>query len=61
MRSLDILFQNISFTFCDQSNSQKRLIQMGEIKNIYIIGSPDLDILLGNSLPLLENVKQRYV
>ena len=34
---------------------------MGEIKkNIYIIGSPDLDILLGNSLPLLENVKQRY-
>lgn len=47
--------------FVTNQIAKKRLIQMGEIKkNIYIIGSPDLDILLGNSLPLLENVKQRY-
>ena len=47
--------------FVTNQMAKKRLIQMGEIKkNIYIIGSPDLDILLGNSLPLLENVKQRY-
>ena len=46
--------------FVTNQTAKKRLIQMGEIKNIYIIGSPDLDILLGNSLPLLENVKQRY-
>ncbi|MBP3197172.1 MAG: UDP-N-acetylglucosamine 2-epimerase, partial [Butyrivibrio sp.] len=37
------------------------LIQMGEDeKNIYIIGSPDLDIMNSPNLPALEEVKERY-
>lgn len=41
--------------------AKKRLIQMGENKkNIYTVGSPDVDIILSKSLPTLKEVKKRY-
>lgn len=41
--------------------AKKRLIQMGELESsIYIIGSPDLDLMHPNSLPKLEVVKEYY-
>lgn len=41
--------------------ARKRLIQMGEQKErIFIMGSPDIDIMLSDSLPTLEQVKRRY-
>ena len=34
---------------------------MGENKkNIFIVGSPDVDIILSKSLPTLKEVKKRY-
>lgn len=42
-------------------SAQQRLIQMGEQKNhIYIIGSPDLDVMMSPHLPSLEEVKSYY-
>ena len=39
--------------------AKKRLIQMGENKNnIYIIGSPDIDIMTSKNLPKLSEVKK---
>ncbi len=41
--------------------ARKRLIQMGENKqNIFIVGSPDVDVILSKKLPSLEKVKKRY-
>ena len=41
--------------------AKKRLIQMGENKkNIFIVGSPDVDMILGKNLPNLNKVKKRY-
>ena len=41
--------------------AKKRLIQMGENKsNIFIVGSPDVDMILARSLPSLNKVKKRY-
>jgi UDP-N-acetylglucosamine 2-epimerase (hydrolysing) len=41
--------------------AKKRLIQMGENKkNIFIVGSPDVDIILSDLLPSLSKVKKRY-
>lgn len=41
--------------------AKKRLIQMGELKNaIYVIGSPDLDLMNPTTLPSLETVKNYY-
>jgi UDP-N-acetylglucosamine 2-epimerase (hydrolysing) len=41
--------------------AKKRLIQMGEgSKKIFVIGSPDIDILLKKQLPTIEQVKSRY-
>lgn len=41
--------------------AKKRLIQLGEDKTrIFIIGSPDIDIMLSDTLPSLDEVKQRY-
>lgn len=42
-------------------NAKKRLIQLGENeKNIYIIGSPDIDIMLSNTLPTFEETCKKY-
>lgn len=41
--------------------AKKRLMQMGEAEgSIYIIGSPDLDVMNSNKLPSLEEVKKKY-
>jgi UDP-N-acetylglucosamine 2-epimerase (hydrolysing) len=41
--------------------AQKRLLQLGEKpESIFLIGSPDVDIMLSNTLPTIEMVKERY-
>lgn len=50
---------NIHFTA--NNESYFRLKQMGEDENdIFVIGSPDIDIMLSNQLPSLDDVKKRY-
>ena len=47
--------------FVTNLKAKKRLTQMGEFKNnIFVIGSPDIDIINSTKLPLLEDVKERY-
>ncbi len=47
--------------FVANDNSKKRLVQMGESENsIFKIGSPEVDIMLSNSLPNISEVKKRY-
>lgn len=41
--------------------ARDRLVQLGEIReHIYIIGSPDIDIMVSQDLPTMETVKARY-
>ena len=50
-----------NFHFVSNKFAKKRLIQMGELKsNIFIIGSPDVDLVLNSDLPDIEQVKLRY-
>ena len=50
---------HIHFVCNDEARS--RLLQMGEEpKRIYVIGSPDIDIMLSDTLPLMNEVKERY-
>jgi UDP-N-acetylglucosamine 2-epimerase (hydrolysing) len=47
--------------FVANADSKKRLTQMGENQNnIYIIGSPDLDIMDSKFLPSIQEAKKRY-
>lgn len=47
--------------FVTNKNAKKRLIQMGELsKNIFIIGSPDIDIMMSSNLPPISEVKKHY-
>lgn len=47
--------------FVSNEESKKRITQLGENPDqIYIIGSPDIDIMYSDKLPTLEAVKQRY-
>jgi UDP-N-acetylglucosamine 2-epimerase (hydrolysing) len=47
--------------FVSNIEASKRLIQMGEIESsIFIIGSPDIDIMFSEELPHLEVVKKYY-
>ena len=47
--------------FVANSEAQRRLTQMGESKdNIFIIGSPEIDIMKSEDLPTLSKVKERY-
>lgn len=47
--------------FVATEKNKKRLLQLGEEeKNIYIIGSPNIDIMLSNELPTIEEVKKNY-
>ena len=49
------------FHFVANEEARKRLIQMGESnQNIYVIGSPDIDIMLSDELPTLDVVKNKY-
>lgn len=47
--------------FVSNDQAKKRLIQMGELKeSIFVIGSPDVDIMFSHTLPDLEKAKQYY-
>lgn len=47
--------------FVSNEAAKKRVVQMGEqTRDIFVIGSPDIDIMLSNELPTLEMVKTRY-
>ncbi len=47
--------------FVANTQAKRRLIQMGEIeKSIFIIGSPDIEIMNSKSLPNLQEVKKYY-
>lgn len=47
--------------FVTNLKAKKRLIQLGEKKNsIYVIGSPDVDIIKSKKLPNLDKVKNWY-
>ena len=47
--------------FVTNKIAKKRLLQMGENKkNIFIIGSPDVDIILKKKLPDISLVRKRY-
>lgn len=47
--------------FVSNNSAEKRLIQMGELpESIYIIGSPDVDIMFSDNLPNLDQVKTYY-
>jgi len=47
--------------FVSNKEAKKRLIQMGEIENsIFVIGSPDIDIMMSNRLSTLKAAKRRY-
>lgn len=47
--------------FVSNQIAEKRLTQMGEIaENIFVIGSPDVDVMLSDKLPGISEVKARY-
>jgi len=47
--------------FVANKEAKKRLIQMGEIdSNIYVIGSPDIDIMYSDNLPTIDETKKHY-
>lgn len=47
--------------FVANDEARHRLIQMGEAQDsIFVIGSPDIDVMLSEDLPSLSEVKQRY-
>ena len=47
--------------FVGSKIAEKRIKKMGEIKkNIFIIGSPDIDVIVNKNLPTIFNVKKRY-
>lgn len=52
-------FAHLHFVCNEQA--KKRLIQLGESKeHIYVIGSPDIDVMISDELPKLEQVKNYY-
>ena len=52
-------FAHIHFV-CNE-DAKNRLIQLGEeVNRIFVIGSPDIDIMMSNRLPSLEEAKRRY-
>jgi UDP-N-acetylglucosamine 2-epimerase (hydrolysing) len=47
--------------FVANEDAKARLLRMGEEeKNIYVIGSPDIDLMLSENLPALSEVKKSY-
>lgn len=47
--------------FVSNESAKVRLMQMGEEeKRIFVTGSPDIDIMLSDKLPSVEEVKDRY-
>lgn len=47
--------------FVSNQQAKKRLIQMGELpESIFVIGSPDVDLMLSQNLPNIQKVKSYY-
>ena len=47
--------------FVSNEQAKKRLLQMGEIANsVFVIGSPDVDLMFSHDLPVLAEVKDYY-
>ena len=47
--------------FVSNDDAKRRLIQMGESnERIFVIGSPDIDVMKSNELPSIEQVKEYY-
>lgn len=47
--------------FVCNEKAKKRIIQLGESEeHIYVIGSPDIDVMISDTLPSLEEVKLHY-
>ncbi len=47
--------------FVANEEAKTRLMQMGELRsNIHVIGSPDMDVMLSNTLPSWNEVKESY-
>lgn len=52
-------FSHLHFV-CNE-DSKRRLLQLGEVQeNVFVIGSPDIDIMLNQDLPTLDQVKKYY-
>lgn len=47
--------------FVSNQQAKSRLVQMGELpESIFVIGSPDVDLMLSQNLPTIEQVKKKY-
>lgn len=50
-----------NFHFVANDEAKKRIIQLGEPEdNIFVFGSPDIDIMYSDKLPKIKDVKKRY-
>jgi UDP-N-acetylglucosamine 2-epimerase (hydrolysing) len=64
--TIDEIFRNSISKLCNihfvtNSAAKKRLIQMGELSSsVFSTGSPDVDLILSNDLPSLQDTKKRY-
>jgi UDP-N-acetylglucosamine 2-epimerase (hydrolysing) len=51
----------VNIHFVSNEQAQKRLLQLGETESsIHIIGSPNIDVMLGDNLPEISVVRDRY-
>lgn len=49
------------FHFVANDKAKRRIVQLGEPEeNIFVFGSPDIDIMYSESLPSIKDVKNRY-
>lgn len=47
--------------FVANQEARVRLLQMGEIgESVFVVGSPDVDVMLSDRLPTLDEVRRRY-
>ncbi|MDR6121911.1 UDP-N-acetylglucosamine 2-epimerase (hydrolyzing) [Bacillus sp. SLBN-46] len=47
--------------FVSNNKAKKRIIQLGEHeRNIFVIGSPDIDVMMSIDLPTIQTVKKHY-
>lgn len=47
--------------FVSNEQAEKRLLQMGELEeSVFVIGSPDVDLMFSDNLPSLTEVKKYY-
>lgn len=47
--------------FASNDEAKDRLIQMGEApETVFVIGSPDLDVMVSPDMPSIETVRERY-